>query len=770
MDVPKVRNASKFHYEADVQFPYRFRYDKKIKSGFEYDDNLKDPIPCDSSGLFPYCVCIDIETMDDADAEQAASPIVSISLKDDVKDKYMTFITTSKKIDVDKVKEIIDGYLGAYKDYKGINFAVKEYTVESLMLIKFNQFLNDVVQPDVLYGWNYTEFDQKYLENRAGNVMDFESFQEFDLLHAYKTLTENELVSGKLDDVSKDVLGIGKLPRTTIKELLETDPDRLVAYNIIDVYLTSEINRKRDIIKFHQTLAEMAGGDLDGTKYHSNIVDSVLMHFVRGKAILPSKGMLSSGNIEQGGRVHDASTGVRKNIAVVDLSRAYPTTIQENNLSPETKLGMACDVCLSKDGCAKPEKKDMIGCDIFSSTISCYKMPSGRCYRKNPIGLVPAVFMDLISKRKEFQKKMKDAIASKNKDDEKKYFEMQRAIKYIMNAFYGVLGSIDEHGKGKFRLADGEIGSDVTESIRLLNHWMEDHLSDISKLKKYINADESVMFEMMESNKSKIIPIYADTDSVLFEFPTEDYFEDKDMMIRQIELVAKLLNRSFKDFAMKLSGSNQGLYEVEFEKLYDTFFQGGTKKRYAGLFAWKKGVWMDNRSFDERKEIRGYELRRSDSSKFMRDHQLKLFEIILTTMNRDEVSAAIQDWKHRFLSGEFNVDIKVPKGIGQATYDKSNPIQLRAASYSNKFLGKEFKPPCKVFYCYMKSVKAGPGIEVIGLDIDDDPSDYGVIDFDMMYDKQFVAPFKRIIEPIWGVGSWVEIEQGLKQVSLEEFF
>jgi DNA polymerase I len=257
---------------------------------------------------------------------------------------------------------------------------------------------------------------------------------------------------------------------------------------------------------------------------------------------------------------------------------------------------------------------------------------------------------------------------------------------------------------------------------------------------------------------------------VLFEFPTEDYFEDKDMMIRQIELVAKLLNRSFKDFAMKLSGSNQGLYEVEFEKLYDTFFQEGTKKRYAGLFAWKKGVWMDNRSFDERKEIRGYELRRSDSSKFMRDHQLKLFEIILTTMNRDEVSAAIQDWKHRFLSGEFNVDIKVPKGIGQATYDKSNPIQLRAASYSNKFLGKEFKPPCKVFYCYMKSVKAGPGIEVIGLDIDDDPSDYGVIDFDMMYDKQFVAPFKRIIEPIWGVGSWVEIEHGLKQVSLEEFF
>jgi len=573
-----------------------------------------------------------------------------------------------------------------------------------------------------------------------------------------------------LEDVARKELGIGKLPRSSVTDMIENDPEKLVAYNLIDVYITAEINKKNGVINFHQTLAELAGCSLDGTKYNSNLVDSFLLHFIDGRVALPSKGMLTSVKIEAGGKVHEASTGLRKNVAVVDLSRAYPTTIQVNNLSPETKLGYACDVCEYSSSCE--EEKIATGCDKWMTHTECYKMPSGRCYAKGKPGLVPATFIQLIDRRKKYQKLMKEGIKDGDKEKEDKFFEMQRAVKYLMNSFYGVLGSINKDtGKGKFRLADGEIGSDVTESIRLLNGWIENHLADVTKLEKYMIQDKPTLYNgYIKLMKEDIIPIYGDTDSVLFEFPTSLDGEelDGDLVIELINLITLALNRSFEDFSRQLSGSEINLYEVEFEKFYATFFQGGKKKRYAGLFAWKKGVWMTDRSFSERKDVRGYEIRRSDASKFTKEYQAKLFEIILTTQNKKEVSLAIQDWMNKFYNCEF--DFKIPKGISKTEYKKTMPIQMRAAAYSNSYLGKDFRPPTKVFYCYMKSVDNGPGSDVIGLEIDDDPRDYGEPDLDIMFEKCFHKPFGRIVDVVWGEGTLREMEDGMVQTGLEEFY
>jgi len=779
-DVPHVKRLSPMNYEADVHFPQRFRYDYGIKSCFTIEDNQ---IYCsDNPGIYPHCMCVDIETLDDVDAEEAESPILSVAMKDEVKNKYIIFVTTDKEVNMEKVQKYISDHLSSYKNYKPLDLTIKTYSNETLMFIKMNKFLSEVAQPDVLYGWNYTEFDHKYMVNRVGDVLDLRPYMAYDLMLGYQNLTENELVSSKLDDIAIAELSIGKLPRTTIAELYENDIEKLIAYNVIDVYITSEINSKVEVIKFHQSLAELAGTDLEGTKYNSNIVDSFLLHFVGGKIVLPSKGMLTSSSIEEGGRVAKASTGIRKNIAVVDLTRAYPTTIQRNNLSPETKLGNACEVCEYGKSCE--EKYQYIdgeeindnhkkGCDKFLCHIPHYKMPSGRCYRTDKVGLVPAVFIQLINHRKGIQKKMKEAIAAGDKVTEKKYYEMQRAIKYLMNSFYGVLGSIDKEGKGKFRLADGEIGSDVTESIRLLNKWIENHLNNISLLRKYTNPGiEGILFDLLFNMNEKVKCIYGDTDSCVFEFPGEDNFEDKEHMLTSIGLITNLLNKSFVDFSNELSGPGENLYQIEFEKLYSVFFQGGVKKRYAGLYAWKKGVWVDNRSFDERKDIKGYEVRRSDWSKFSREHQEKLFEIVLTRTDKKEVSLAIQSWKSEFFSGSCDVIMKIPKGIKKTKYEKNMPIQVRAAAYSNKYLDKHFKLPTKVFYCFMKKMKYknAPDYDVIAVEIDDNPSDYGEIDYEEMYEKQFKAPLARITDTIWGEESWAELETGAFQDTLEEFF
>lgn len=774
-DVTKARKLAKFHYEADIPYPMRFRYDKGIKGCFELMDKNR-PItahPCDNPGIKPKTMCIDIETLDDIDAEEAASPIVSICCKDDSKGKYIVFVVTNKTINKEAVQEIIDDHLQPYKDYEGVEFVVKTFSNEPSMFMKFKQFLDQVVQPDVLYGWNYTGYDQVYMENRIGRAIDWEPYLPFDLMAGYKKLTEGRLISDKLEDVARKELKIGKLPRAMISDLLENDIDRLVAYNLIDVYLTSEINTKREIIKWHQGIAELSGVDLDSVRFNSSIVDSCLIHFVAGRRALPSKGQLTSASIDEGGRVAEASYGIKRMVAVVDLTRAYPTTIQTNNLSPEMKVGYACKVCRYAQNCDEfpPE-----GCERWETEQDVLKMPSGRCYKKSPTGLIPAVFIDLIDKRKHYQALMKEAIKSGNKTDEDKYYNMQNSLKYVTNSLYGVLGAIDNEGKGKFRLADGEIGSDVTMAVRMLNQWIEEHIRDIKKLDEYLEPGEEELMALLDPEQVK--PIYGDTDSVMFEVPYE-LAQDKETILACLNLLTELLNRSFVKFVKELSGADECLYEVEFEKFYETFFQGkrasgegAAKKRYAGMFLWKKGVWLDERDFEQRFDVKGYEIRRSDASKFAREKLKELFKIVLGGADMQTVSHSIQDWKSKFYSGDFDVDIKIPKGIRKAEYKKNMPIQMRAAGFSNEYLGKEFKAPTKVFYCYMDRIEYdnAPNYDVIGLDIDDNPSDYGVIDYDTMYEKQFKRIFARITDALFGDDSWSELETGMFQGDLEEWF
>lgn len=777
-DVPSARKKVSFHYEADIPFPFRFRFDKGIKACFEYPIGGHMPLDihsCDNPGIVPKTMCIDIETLDDIDAEEAASPIVSICCKDDSKDKYIVFVVTNKEINKAAVTEIIDDHLKPYKDYQGVDFVVKTFSNEPSMFIKFKQFLDTVTQPDVLYGWNYTEFDQVYMENRIGKAIDWEPYLPFDLMAGYKKLTEGRLISDKLEDVAREELKIGKLPRAMISDLLENDIDRLVAYNLIDVYLTSEINAKREIIKWHQGIAELSGVDLDSVRFNSSIVDSCLLHFVAGRRALPSKGQLKSDSIDEGGRVSEASYGIKRMVAVVDLTRAYPTTIQTNNLSPEMRVGYACDVCKFKKNCEEFPKE---GCGKWKTDQDVLKMPSGRCYKKTPTGLIPAVFIDLIEKRKYYQGLMKKAIESGIKEEEDKYYNMQNSLKYVTNSLYGVLGSIDKDGKGKFRLADGDIGSDVTMAVRMLNQWIEDHIRHIKKLNDYVQDDEKELWKIIVTNHDKFIPIYGDTDSVMFEVPFE-VAQDKETILNCLNLITELLNRSFVKFVKELSGADECLYEVEFEKFYETFFQGkrasgegAAKKRYAGMFLWKKGVWLDERDFDQRFDVKGYEIRRSDASKFAREKLKELFKIVLGGADMQTVSHAIQDWKNKFYNGEFDVDIKIPKGIRKAEYKKNLPIQMRAAGFSNKYLGKNFVAPTKVFYCYMNGISydGAPNYDVIGLDIDDNPTEYGNIDYDTMYEKQFKNIFARITDAIYGDDSWSELETGMFQGDLEEWF
>jgi len=736
-DVPLVRKDYKIHYEADIPFNHRFQIDHGIKSCF--DETTDGVIPCANPGIKPKCVCEDIETLDSVDVDTAPQPVVSTCIKDEDTDRYAVFITTDKEVCERDIKEKINTHIG-----KELDFKVFKSKTEDELFIQRRKFLDVMIQPDVIFGWNYTNFDKQYMEARSKKVK-FREYMPLDLMDGYKRINELTLVSDKLDDVAKAEFGIAKLPRRSIKDMLENDVDTLIAYNIIDVYLTSEINKKRGVIDHYQRLAETAGTDLDGVRYNRDVVDNTMLHFCHGKNVLPSMNVMDAKPMDKGASVQDPANGIFENAVVLDFTKAYPTTIIKCNLSPETKL--------------PPD---------FDRSIPHHEMPSGRCYRSSPIGIVPACMKELIDQRNYYQRLEKGELQSGNHEQEKVYHEIQTSYKFIINSFFGVLSEIDKKKKkARFRMADGEIGDDITKSIREAIRWIKKYLADLDMLSVYVETDETDIFNKFTKyvdNKSLKV-IYGDTDSCILTFPK---LENKELMIVLINYLTTLLNRSLVDFASETFKVETGGYKLDFEKMFDSFFQGGKKKKYAALMGWKDGVWVDDRSFNERFYVRGLEIRRSDWPELTKTKMKELFKILLETRDKSEVSFFIQDLKSRFFQGEYNKIFKKPLKLNKLEY-QNNAQQLRTAMHSNEYLGKNFKQGDRLFICFMKSVNKGPRVHDIAIEIDDDPEDFGVVDMETMWEKFVEKPFRRVTDPIWGKNSWSELTSGLQEQDLGDW-
>src|SRR5947208_9481419 len=144
-----------------------------------------------------------------------------------------------------------------------------------------------------------------------------------------------------------------------------------------------------------------------------------------------------------------------------------------------------------------------------------------------------------------------------------------------MNAFYGVLAS------SFYRFNDPKVGASITAFAR-------------DRIKGIIGE--------LEAEGVKVV--YADTDSVFFQSPSPG-------------LDASL------DFAKKTAERfSRGRISMEVDKIYETLFSHGRKKRYAGQVAWPAGHRTQI-------DVRGHQLRRTDASDLHGDAQRQALDRIL---------------------------------------------------------------------------------------------------------------------------------------------
>ncbi|QSG02084.1 DNA polymerase domain-containing protein [Natranaeroarchaeum sulfidigenes] len=472
-DVGEVRDEFD-HYEADILFPNRFLIDKDIQSGVEV------PVRRDEEGALivaheeveaaemtatPRVNTFDLEVDDRhgfPEPEDAEQPIICLASHDSYDDEYILWLYDAPVGGVD-APDALEGYdpLTDEADYE-----VRTFDSEEALLEAFLDYLGDT-DPDVLTGWNFEDFDAPYLVNRLENLglsydrlsrvgevwaggwggPDIKGRVVFDLLYAYKRTQFTELESYRLDAVGEQELGVGKERYTgDIGDLWEDDPEQLLEYNLRDVELCVELDRKQNIVEFWDEVRTFVGCKLEDAPTPGDAVDMYVLHKVHGNFSLPSKGK-HEGEDYEGGAVFDPITGVKENVTVLDLKSLYPMCMVTTNASPETKV------------------------DPDEYGDETYRAPNGTHFRKEPDGIIREMVDELLTER-ENKKELRN---EHDPDSEAyaRYDQQQGAVKVIMNSLYGVLGW------DRFRLYDKEMGAAVTATGREVIEFTEEAANEL---------------------------------------------------------------------------------------------------------------------------------------------------------------------------------------------------------------------------------------------------------------------------------------------------
>ena len=759
-DVGQLRDRFD-HYEADILFPNRLLIDKDITSGVRLparrldDGSLKvhhtdvEPADVDAESRVH---TLDIE-VDDRHGfpEDGEQTIICLTAHDSYRDEYVIWLY--EDADGSPVPDSVPGYDPIGKGE--LSVGVRTFDDEAAMLVDYLDYIN-ATDPDVLTGWNFDDFDAPYLIDRIDRLssrhddLDSDRLSRidevwdsgwggpnikgrvvFDLLYAYQRTQFSELDSYRLDAVGEEELGVGKERYPgDIGDLWGDDPEQLLEYNLRDVELCVELDRKQNIIPFWEEVATFVGCKLEDATTPGDAVDMYVLHEIHGQFALPSKGQQESEEYE-GGAVFDPISGVKEMVSVLDLKSLYPMCMVTINASPETKVD--------------PDAYDG----------ETYRAPNGTHFRKEPDGMIRKMVDELLAERE--RKKGLRNEHDPGSDAYDTYDRQQAAVKVIMNSLYGVLGW------DRFRLYDKEMGAAVTATGREVIEFTERAAGEL---------DREVT--------------YGDTDSIMLELGGEI---SKAEAIEQSFEIESHINDAYDEFAADLNAESHR-FQIEFEKLYQRFFQAGKKKRYAGHIIWKEGKDVDDI------DITGFEYKRSDIAPITKEVQKQVLEMIVTGEDPDEIKTYVHEVIERVGSGDVSLDeIGIPGGIGKKleNYD-TDTAQVRGAKYANRFLGTNFRRGSKPKRLYLKNVhssffrelesemeldpstdslygefrrEAESGDAVICFEFEDQVPDAFEVDYETMLDKTLKGPIARILEAL--DISWDEVESGQEQTGLESF-
>jgi DNA polymerase elongation subunit (family B) len=770
--VNRVKEELDWTAEADIPYYRRATWDYGLSGYIRVPENrercdisqIEADVPSrDVETINPRTVIGDIEVKSEDDKsfdemqEAVEDPIVAVSLYDTHTEQYvLAVVDGTDRIEGSDVKQEMEGH---WEDH---DLADKYVDDADISLIKCDSevdLLNTVIariqdwQPDILSGWNWIDFDHGYITERAKKLSNVDEHKlsdigsvggrkvetridgvvAFDEMRAYEDkVSWSENRSSRLGYVAAEEIGIGKIPAVDVTTAYEEDRARLAAYNLLDVQLCVALTEKHQIEEFYLDLADLTGLQVYDCYYEKRLVDGYIAVRKDDDEVYPNQ---SEEDIATpaGGMVLSPSDGIEEDVAVVDLKSLYPSSMITANISPEkltTDLDEA-DVIVP----GMPEKEDDVGGRVEPSDITWEYDESlpwsqrAKGFKLDDEGILPKYLKELFKEREEY-KSLRDGHDA-NDPEYDVYDRKQRAIKVVMNSFYGVSNS------PYYRLAQDGVGDAITGVSRYV-------------LWKASERAEELGYEV----------IYGDTDSCIISLSDEGEDPDLDELLDRGERLSQELNEYMDAVAddlglpdehpflkdADLHGDQRQCWVFEYEKLYRRFVQFGSKKRYAGKLQWKEGKEVD------KIDIVGFESQRSDVPQMTERVQRGVLNRVLSGKGFDDVSWFVSQNVDIIREQDTDIaDIGIPMSLDKKPEDYGNLPRARAAEHSNKHLGYDFGPGDTPWVYYVSRTPFSvEGTDVIGIEWNESiPEGY-----ELDQERTIIKAFESALDPILDEMGW----------------
>jgi len=530
-----------------------------------------------------------------------------------------------------------------------VDFQLEYCDTRTLLLKKLNEWF-ERFDPDAIIGWNVVQFDLRVLHEHArrlgvplklGRGGEEMQWREHGSRNHYFAAAAGRLIidgieslrsatwsfpSFSLENVAQTLLGEGKAISTPyqrmdeINRMFAEDKPALAKYNLKDCELVTRIFAKTQLLTFLLERASVTGLPADrsgGSVAAFTHLYMPLMH--RQGFVAPNLGGRPP-EASPGGFVMDSQPGLYESVLVLDYKSLYPSIIRTFLIDP---VGLI-------EGLKHPDDQDSVpgfrGAR-FSRTRHC----------------LPAI-VSRVAEGRETAKREHNA-------------PLSQALKIIMNAFYGVLGS------SGCRFFDTRLASSIT----LRGHEI------MLRTRQLIEAQGHTV-------------IYGDTDST-FVWLRRAHGQEEAAQIG-CSLVDHV-NQWWREHVQQEYGLHSVL-ELQYETHYKRFLmptirgaEEGSKKRYAGLVARADGT--------DEMVYKGLEAVRTDWSLLARQFQQELYSLIF---HRKPYQDYVRDYVSKTLAGEFDDRLVYRKRLRRTLddYQRNVPPHVRAARTADDYNDQQGRP------------------------------------------------------------------------------
>lgn len=439
-----VQNSETGEWETKRWMSYDNKFIKKVPCGkklsdyrineilLKFGDAVKDLFLAVPPKTW-YCD-IETEVSEEGfpDAETAMQAINTIAIT-----RFPGTIVFGRKylsdLEIKQIQHKLDTYSDLIKNYK---FEYRYFPTEREMLEAFIDYIQD---KPCITGWNFLNFDWKYIFNRCKNLgIDiyrimptrntgkFKFERKFTInvdVPLHKIIADNLAIYlrwdqtikpkpvNKLDWVAGTVLGIKKVEHSEgFADFYKNHYADYVFYNAIDTILVELLDKKMKTSQVWYMLASELRIDLNSAYSTIMPAETVMQTFIYNQyKVIPKKVSkdVAESDGYTGAFVWPSMPGFFKYVGGLDFASLYPTTMRQFYISPETFM--------FKDLTYTPKPDEI-------------KTKSGAVYKKDKNAIIPRILTHYFAKRKQAKKDRK--IADQAHEDLIKIYEKRTGKKW----------------------------------------------------------------------------------------------------------------------------------------------------------------------------------------------------------------------------------------------------------------------------------------------------------------------------------------------------